>query len=44
LAGRYDQAVTDLTAAHDLDPTAAWILTERGVAHQEAEQSDDAGA
>ncbi|MYU48400.1 tetratricopeptide repeat protein [Streptomyces sp. SID7803] len=35
-ADRYDQAVTDFTAALELDPTNAWTLGSRGEAHREA--------
>ncbi|MFJ8563111.1 tetratricopeptide repeat protein, partial [Streptomyces microflavus] len=41
-AGRYDQAITDLTAALELDPTDAWALAARGQAHRQAGRYDQA--
>ncbi|MFG2409938.1 tetratricopeptide repeat protein [Streptomyces brevispora] len=41
-AGRYCEAVTDLTAALELDPTYAWALGTRGQAHQQAGRYDQA--
>ncbi|MFF0896290.1 tetratricopeptide repeat protein, partial [Streptomyces sp. NPDC003278] len=41
-AGRYDQAVTDLTAALELDPTYAWAHGSRGQAHHQAGRYDQA--
>ncbi|MFC9163728.1 tetratricopeptide repeat protein, partial [Streptomyces fungicidicus] len=35
-AGRYEQAIADLTAALELDPTHTWALADRGHAHQQA--------
>jgi tetratricopeptide (TPR) repeat protein len=41
-AGRYDEAVTDLTAALTVDPSYAWALAERGAAHLRAGRYDEA--
>ncbi|MGW6074345.1 tetratricopeptide repeat protein, partial [Streptomyces anulatus] len=41
-AGRYDQAVTDLTAALQLDPAFAWALIQRGETHRQAGRYDQA--
>ncbi|MFB6837981.1 tetratricopeptide repeat protein, partial [Streptomyces sp. NPDC056361] len=43
-AGRYDEAVADLTAALELDPTFAWALGTRGEVHQQAGRYDEAVA
>lgn len=37
-----DQAITDLTAALDLDPTLAWALCSRGLAHRQTGHYDQA--
>ncbi|MET9503505.1 tetratricopeptide repeat protein, partial [Streptomyces sp. NPDC006622] len=41
-AGRYDQAIADLTAALALDPTYAWALGSRGETHRQAGRYDQA--
>ncbi|MFE7395107.1 tetratricopeptide repeat protein, partial [Streptomyces sp. NPDC057582] len=41
-AGHYDQAITDLTTALNIDPTLAWALAQRGEAHRQAGHYDQA--
>ncbi|GAA2938961.1 tetratricopeptide repeat protein [Streptomyces enissocaesilis] len=40
--GHYDQAVADLTAALEINPTLAWALSQRGEAHRQADRYDQA--
>ena len=39
---RYEEAVTDLTRAIDLDPGLAWAITERGETYRRMERYDQA--
>ncbi|MFD6801664.1 tetratricopeptide repeat protein [Streptomyces cyaneofuscatus] len=41
-AGRYDQAITDYTAALELDPTDARALASRSQAHRQAGHREEA--
>ncbi|MFI7016736.1 tetratricopeptide repeat protein, partial [Streptomyces sp. NPDC050164] len=41
-AGHYDQAIADLTAALEIDPSYAWALGTRGETHRQAGHYDQA--
>ena len=40
--GRYPEALADFSRAHQLDPNEAWIIANRGEAHQMMEHYDEA--
>ena len=42
LPGRYDDAVTDLSRAIDLEPADAWLIARRGETYRLMEGDDEA--